>query len=110
METLELISFDENGQGVVNWESLELLTSAEFVKAVKSVLIPNEYCNGAVSVIKEIDVDYRKVTVYALFEQTTLDVFTFYRGVGSFDHDVVRFHHVMKYLEHGGAVHVYAKQ
>lgn len=35
MENLELITFDKNGQGVVNWESLESLTSLEFVDSIK---------------------------------------------------------------------------
>lgn len=34
--SLEMITFDENGQGAIDFDALELITSVDFVDAVKS--------------------------------------------------------------------------
>ena len=36
--TLEIITFDEHGQGTVDFEALEMITSLEFVEELKSQL------------------------------------------------------------------------
>ncbi len=38
MKNLELVVFDEKGQGTFNFEALELVTSKEFVKEIKFFL------------------------------------------------------------------------
>lgn len=44
MENLELFVFDQNGQLIVNWDSLEMATSTEFVESIKMDLTENGYC------------------------------------------------------------------
>lgn len=97
MTNIDLITFNENGQGVIDWESLESITSLEFVERIKRHLnsFPNNY-------IFDIKQNTSFVNVYINWDNGALRLFTYYKRDSFFDISICRLNDMERFIEHLG--------
>ncbi|MGG3781579.1 hypothetical protein [Schinkia azotoformans] len=83
MENLEMIKVAENGQMFIDFNALELITSAEFVLEIKDDLEIYESIERAIDNI-EIEILENSVSVFVKIA-TRITVYTYYKNSNRFE-------------------------